>query len=189
MQVVGGEKKGVKIRSLRGMALRPTATRVKEAFFDVLGPRAAGATMADFYAGTGSVGIEALSRGAKRVSFIENHLPSVKVLKTNLTASGLGHRAKVHTMDSVAYLRWAKRHFCVFDLLYVDPPYHGPLAEHFLRRLSSSGIVKAGGIVVIEHFHKQPLPAVSGHLKIDRCYSYGDTRLSLYHATYSVYHV
>jgi 16S rRNA (guanine(966)-N(2))-methyltransferase RsmD len=163
------------------MALRPTATKVKEAIFDVLGVRVRGAQFVDFFAGTGNIGIEALSRGADHVVFVENHRPSVRLLKSNLNACGLAHKATVYTMDAMAFLKRVKKWYVTFDILFADPPYHGPLAQNFLRVLSKSDILdKKGCIVVFEHFHKLLLPERTGCLGLVKRYHYGDTLLSVY---------
>ncbi len=180
MRVSAGVVKGHRLRSSRGMALRPTATKVKEALFDVLGDRVKGARLVDFFAGTGNVGIEALSRGADHVVFVENHPPSVRLLKNNLTACGLHSKAKVYTMDATAFLKRFKKTPVTFDILFADPPYHGPLAERFLRQLGKSDMITERTLVVIEHFHKLPLPERAGRLGLVKRYRYGDTLLSVY---------
>lgn len=240
MRVSAGVVKGHRLRSSRGMALRPTATKVKEALFDVLGERIKGASLIDFFAGSGNVGIEALSRGAEHVVFVEHHSPSVRLLRNNLTACGLHFKAKVYTMDAFTFLKKIKkrpvtggpssgsaqamfqaqpehggRGACedlqnanrsgptpnagpgrggiggpfspsphgpphAIDILFADPPYHGPLAERFLRQLGKSDMITERTLVVIEHFHKSPLPERAGHLGLVKRYRYGDTLLSVY---------
>ncbi|MCI0528161.1 MAG: RsmD family RNA methyltransferase, partial [Nitrospira sp.] len=194
-----------------GMALRPTATKVKEALFNVLRDQVKGARVVDFFAGTGNVGIEALSRGADHVVFVENHAPSVRLLRNNLTACGLHSKAKIYTMDAFTFLKKIKRrlaaggpssgsasdgpgrggiggHFPLYphgpphtiNILFADPPYHGPLAERFLRHLGKSDMIAERTLVVIEHFHKLPLPERAGCLGLVKRYRYGDTLLSVY---------
>jgi 16S rRNA (guanine966-N2)-methyltransferase len=180
MRVSGGAIRGFRLRSLRGAVLRPTAEKVKEAIFNVLGPKVIGANVADIFAGTGNIGIEALSRGAAHVLFVERHLPSVRLLKNNLTTCGLTHKALVYTMDASGFLRRAARQSMMFDILYADPPYHTPVAERFLRQLGKSDIMSESGIVVIEHFQKKSLPDKTGCLSVLKRYRYGDTLLSFY---------
>ena len=184
MRISGGTVRGLTLRSSRGTFLRPTATKVKEALFDVLGPRVIGANLVDFFAGMGNIGIEALSRGAAHVVFIEKHRPSIRLLKTNLVRCGLSHKATLYNMDATAFLRRFKRRaHCpphTFDILFADPPYHGPLAQSFLRHLGQSDIITKNSIVVFEHFHKQVLPERTGCLRLVKRYHYGDTLLSLY---------
>jgi 16S rRNA (guanine(966)-N(2))-methyltransferase RsmD len=162
------------------MALRPTAMKVKEALFDVLENRVKGASLVDFFAGTGNVGIEALSRGADHVVFVEHHPPSVRLLRNNLTACGFHSKAKIYTMDATAFLRRFKKTPETFDILFADPPYHGPLAERFLRHLGRSDMITERTLVVIEHFHKLLLPERTGCLRLVKRYRYGDTLLSIY---------
>ena len=180
MRVSAGAVKGRKLRSSRGMVLRPTAMKVKAALFNVLGDQIKGTTLVDFFSGTGNIGIEALSRGANHVVFVEKHAPSVKLLKDNLNACGFNHKATVYTMDAITFLKKAQKWSRNFDLLFADPPYHGPLAERFLRHLGKSDMITKRTIVVIEHFHKVPLPEETGGLSLVRRYRYGDTLLSIY---------
>jgi 16S rRNA (guanine966-N2)-methyltransferase len=170
------------------MVLRPTTTKVKEALFDVLGDRIKGASLIDFFAGTGNVGIEALSRGAKHVLFVEHHSPSVRLLKYNLTACGLLSKARVYNMDTGAFLKRLKKTPVTFDILFADPPYHGPLAERFLRQLGKSDMITERTLLVIEHFHKQILPERAGRLSLVKRYRYGDTLLSVYRYSVQVGH-
>jgi 16S rRNA (guanine(966)-N(2))-methyltransferase RsmD len=160
--------------------------KVKEALFNVLADRIKGATFLDFFAGTGNIGIEALSRGADHVVFVEKHVPSVKLLKDNLNACGLIHKATVYAMDAFTFLKKLKKRPAAggplsgVDILFADPPYHGPLAERFLQQLGKSDMITKRTIVVIEHFHKIPLPEETGGLSLARRYRYGDTLLSVY---------
>ena len=184
MRISGGTVRGLMLRSSRGTYLRPTATKVKEALFNVLGPRVIGANLVDFFAGTGNIGIEALSRGAAHVVFIEKHQPSIRLLMSNLVRCGLSHKANIYNMNATAFLRRFKKRLHSpppsFDILFADPPYHSPLAKSFLRQLGQSDIINSNGILVFEHFHKQNLPERTGCLRLVRRYRYGDTLLSLY---------
>jgi 16S rRNA (guanine(966)-N(2))-methyltransferase RsmD len=180
MRVAAGAVKGHKLRSSRGMLLRPTSMKVKEALFNILGERIKGALFVDFFAGTGNIGIEALSRGADHVVFVENHLPSIKLLKDNLNTCGFKQKATISVTDAITFLKKAKRWSRKFDILFADPPYHGPLAERFLRHLSKSDMISKNAYVVIEHFHKVPLPDKADDLQLIRRYHYGDTLLSIY---------
>lgn len=183
MRVSAGINRGLRLRSTRGTVLRPTATKVKEALFNVLGPRVIGATFVDFFAGTGNVGIEALSREAAHVVFVEKHRPSISLLKSNLSRCGLTHKATIYTRDATDYLQRVKKWQVTFDILFADPPYHGPLAESFLRCLGNSDIIKKSSIVVFEHFHKLLLPETAGCLELVRRYRYGDALLSFYQSS------
>ena len=180
MRVAAGAVKGHKLRSSRGTVLRPTSMKVKEALFNILGERIKGALFVDFFAGTGNIGIEALSRGADHVVFVENHLPSIRLLKDNLNACRFNRKATVSVMDSIIFLKKAKKWSRKFDILFADPPYHGLLAERFLRHLSKSDMIAKRTCVVIEHFHKVPLPDKTDGLTLVRRYHYGDTLLSIY---------
>lgn len=180
MRISAGTAKGLKLRSARGAILRPTAVKVKEALFDILGDKVVNTRFGDFFAGTGSVGIEALSRGAAHVVFVEHHRPSVHILKSNLLKSGFVEKATVYTMDVMTFFKKTRHLALHLDILFGDPPYHTPLAEVFLRHLGRSAIIKNHGIVILEHFHRTDLPKRAGHLVWVKRYRYGDTCLSFY---------
>lgn len=180
MRICGGDKKGLRLQTLRGKGLRPTSEKVREALFDILGGRIVGARVADFYAGTGGIGIEALSRGAAHVAFIERHGPSLKILKTNLRGSGLASKASIYPVNAMAFLSRTAQGPQLFDILFADPPYHDGSGERFLARLAADPRLTASGLLILEHFHKTPHPQTLGSLERLRVYRYGETMLSLY---------
>src|SRR5579863_10133017 len=118
MRVIGGEFRSRLLRSLPGMDVRPTPDRLREALFNVLNPRIGGVVFADLYAGTGAVGIEALSRGAKRAIFVEQNLPAVSVIRRNLKSLGIESSADVRQGKAIAALAKIEA-----DIVFLDPPY------------------------------------------------------------------
>jgi 16S rRNA (guanine966-N2)-methyltransferase len=108
MRVIAGKYRSRKLRSLRGQALRPTSDRLRETLFNILGPLVEGATFLDLYAGTGAVGIEALSRGAREAIFIEQHAPAAALIRRNLDSLGAEGMAHVYVMDSSGNRRWCR---------------------------------------------------------------------------------
>jgi 16S rRNA (guanine(966)-N(2))-methyltransferase RsmD len=149
---------------------------VKQALFNILGEKAARAVFLDLYAGAGGIGIEALSRGAERVVFVEASRESVKTIKQNIEQTGFGDRAAVILSDVETFL---KRPSGPYDIVFLDPPYALELAP-LLQRLASSGILKPDTVMVAEHFKKQPSPEGAGALKLVREARYGDTVLAFY---------
>ena len=177
MRIIGGSSRG---RRLNGPSLgtRPTAGRVKAALFNILSDRISGARFLDLFAGTGAIGIEALSRGAGQVTFVESDADCVRVIKSNLRRSGYEHLAEVRCITATRFLK--QRIPEPYDVVFVDPPYHGDEPADVLPLLGCNAIIAANGVVIIEHFHKAPPPAQVDRLILTKSYRYGDTFLSIY---------
>lgn len=160
-----------------GAATRPTADRVREALFSVLGDRVAGARVLDLFAGSGALGIEALSRGALEATFVDSAPAAVRALKANLQALGID--AAVHRSDAFAALRAARTAARQYDLVFLDPPYR--LAERLASGLTEGieGLLAPGGSVVSESDRRAPL-ALELPLRDER--SYGDTLIRIHGA-------
>lgn len=158
MRVIAGSARGRQLVSPRGTATRPITDRVKETLFGILGERVIGARVLDLYAGSGSVGIEALSRGAASCEFVERDRRAVAAIRENLDRAGVAKDASVHQMDVLRYLDHSADP--LFNLAFVDPPYEerailAPL-ERLLARLAR------GGAVVVKHHWRTPIPEPSG---------------------------
>lgn len=180
MRVIAGHLKGRRLQAPRGLRVRPTTDRVKEALFSILGAHVVGARVLDLYAGTGALGIEALSRGAAAVTFVEHHPASVKCLRQNLEACGLTGAATVKTVRVESFLERPVERSSPFDVLLADPPYEqvDEIAAWGVRL--SSEIIAHDGVAVIEHGAKWSPPSRLGPLSLLRTYSYGDTALSIF---------
>jgi 16S rRNA (guanine966-N2)-methyltransferase len=177
MRIIGGASRG---RQLEGpsQGARPTAGRVKAALFNILSERIPGARFLDLFAGTGAIGIEALSRGASRVTFVESDAACVRVVKSNLRRSGYDHLAEVRSMTATRFLKQPPRE--PYDIAFIDPPYHANDTADVLPLLGRNGIIAVNGVVIIEHFHKAPSPVQVDRLILTKSYRYGDTFLSIY---------
>ncbi len=180
MRVIAGSHKGRRLLGPVGSRLRPTSDRVKEALFSILGGRVRGARFLDLYAGTGAIGIEALSRGAQRVVFVEPNSASLQVLQANLNRCGLSQLADVHACHDTDFLRRKDLWGPPYDLVYADPPYGQDCAERLLPSLGCDAIMAPDAIVVLEHATKRSVPPQVGRLTRVREYRYGDTTLSVY---------
>ncbi len=180
MRVIAGEAKGRRLLAPRGLGTRPTADRVREALFNILGPRVAGAAVLDLFAGSGAVGIEALSRGAARAVFVERDRAAVAALRANLARLGLGPRARVIARDAEAALRDLGRQATRFDLVFLDPPYAGDLAARTLVALGGGDHLASAGLVVVQHRTKAELPEVQGVLRRVRTRRFGGTTLTFF---------
>ena len=177
LRVIAGEFRSRLLRSLPGLDTRPTPDRLREALFNVLAPHIEGAVFLDAYAGTGAVGIEALSRGAKRAIFVERSRAAVEVIRENLAALGIPDRAEVFTGKAQPVLERMTA-----DIVFLDPPY--ALTKEYEQALATLG-ERAPRLVVVQHAFRQPLAEGYGHLHRTRILRQGDTALSFYSATAS----
>ena len=178
MRILGGALRGRRLAGPSGKGTRPTAGRVKSAIFNILSDRLPGACFLDLYAGTGLIGIEALSRGARSVTFVESNAASCRVIKSNLERCGYGQFAQVQRMTASRFLKQPLGE--PYDIVFVDPPYHDDEESNILPMLEAGAIIAPNGVVIIEHFHKVQLPGQVGRLAFIKSYRHGDTLLSLY---------
>jgi 16S rRNA (guanine966-N2)-methyltransferase len=183
MRVIGGHDRGRRLRAPRGLGTRPTADRVRETLFDVLGPAVAGARVLDLFAGTGAVGIEALSRGAERVVLVERDQSALRALRANLAAVGAARAAaRVVAGDVLQVLPELGVQEGPFDFVFVDPPYATSLAGRTLQVLTAARICRDGTEVVVQHSTRTALPSVAGLSAHRRPRRFGDTALTFLRA-------
>ena len=178
MRVIAGAQRGRRLMGPKGPGLRPTADRVKEALFSILSPRLAGARVLDLYAGTGAIGIEALSRGARHATFVEPHASSLKVLRANLELCGLSTQATIHPCTAETFFKRRTAAEPAYDIIFADPPYDDEGASALLSAFSRHANLQPTATLVLEHGSKTE-PVVDG-LALIRRYRYGDTTLSLF---------
>ena len=188
MRVIAGKFRSRQLKSLKGRALRPTSDRLRETLFNVIADCVQGSRFLDVFAGTGAVGIEALSRGAREAVFIENHAPAAALIEKNLESLGLRTEARVLVLDASQGLERlagesaAKRK--EYDIVFLDPPYAA--AEDYRRVLSFLGtglLLAEGGLVIAEHQRRFELSGTAGHLERVRTLRQGDAALSFYRRT------
>jgi 16S rRNA (guanine966-N2)-methyltransferase len=187
MRISAGVAKGrrtVTEKQLRkqpsGEQLRPTSSKVREALFDIIRNKLEGAHFVDLYAGTGTVGLEALSRGAGHAVFVEPDSYRAEMIQKTLDTLGFTGKADVRKTDAEKFLENAAYNLRRFDILFVDPPYHSEEIGKILPIVGRLEILNEKGIVIVEHFFKKNLPQREGGLTIIKQYRYGDTMLSLY---------
>jgi len=178
VRVIAGELGGRRLAAPKGRATRPTSDRVREALFMALEPLE-GLSVVDLFAGSGALGIEALSRGATRADFVESDNAARRVLDENLAALDLRERAKVWPVRLPQGLRALKDVLRAADLVLADPPYGGGDARALLQTLGA-GMVKPGARVVVEHHAKDALPERAGDLRWSRSRRYGETTVSTF---------
>ena len=193
MRVIAGKYRSRRLQTLRGTALRPSSDRLRETLFNILSMAIEGAIFIDLFAGSGAVGIEALSRGARGAIFVENHPAGAALITRNLSSLGIPTAAQVASrktfagsaeilrmdaMDALERLAKAGAHV---DLVFADPPYTNVRAyEDILEFLGESELVARSGRVIAEHRRKNELPAIVGRLERTRVVEQGDTALSFY---------
>ena len=178
MRIVAGTWRGRTLKSPTWDGLRPTSDRLRETLFNILGPSIQGARVLDGYAGTGAIGIEALSRGAAQVTFVENDPRAVKLIEANLAALGAGGPAKpviIRAGLAEAVQRFGRD---AFDLIVVDPPYGTAAASDALDAVQP--VAGAATRVVVEHASRYPPPSERGGLTLTRTVTAGDSALSFY---------
>jgi 16S rRNA (guanine966-N2)-methyltransferase len=178
IRIVGGDLRGRRIEVPKG-GVRPTSDRTREAVFDVLGPRVVrDARVLDLYAGTGALGIEALSRGAREARFIEGSPPVARALRENLARLGLDERGVVHQAD-LARIDLPAEAGAGFDLVFLDPPYAGDAGPRWLERLQALSWPEAGGLVVYER-RKGGLAPRPARFEIATERTYSETTVTFY---------
>ncbi|QTA90687.1 16S rRNA (guanine(966)-N(2))-methyltransferase RsmD [Desulfonema magnum] len=179
MRIISGELKGRKLHSVRGMAIRPTADRVRESLFNILSSHVREAVVLDLFAGTGAFGIEALSRGAAFAVFIDKHKSALSTVARNIRSCGLENRTKTIKWDIQKNLNCIKlTSFSAFNLVFMDPPYNRNLIKPSLCNLRASGSLEKGAIVAVEHSLSEAIPENYTEYVIADQRKYGKTLVS-----------
>ena len=178
MRVITGSARGRRLRELEGLETRPTTDRVKESMFNILQFDIEGSRVLDLFAGTGQLGIEALSRGAAAAVFVEQRRDAAALVRDNLRLTGLADRARVVNGEALSYLASAGERF---DLVFLDPPYAAGLWKPVLEAVSRFDILSDHGIIICESPQDEALPEAVGSCRVHRTYRYGRIRLTTYH--------
>jgi len=180
MRISAGEHRGRQLRSPRGTKTRPTSDRLRQALFNALGARIQGARVLDLFAGTGAVGLEALSRGASTATFVEVDRRAVASLRTNLTILNLAGRARVVVAEVLPTLARLQAGGEVFDCIFLDPPYAGDLPARCMETLAHGGLLSENALLVAQTFHKTALPDRVGNLRQTWRRRHGESNLTFY---------
>ena len=177
MRVITGTARGVQLKTPDGMTTRPTADRVKEALFSIIQFEIPGAKVLDLFGGTGQLGIEALSRGAKSAVFVDAGEPACKLIRENLKRTRLDGQASVVRSDYLQYLNRCREQF---DIILLDPPYAEVFLENALKCITEIDILQSGGIIVAERPLGKDLPWNFDGFTRSKDYKYGKTMLTIY---------
>ena len=177
MRVITGTARGVQLKTPDGMTTRPTADRVKEALFSIIQFEIPGAKVLDLFGGTGQLGIEALSRGAKSAVFVDAGEPACKLIRENLKRTRLEQQGSVVRSDYLQYLNRCREQF---DIILLDPPYAEVFLENALKCITEIDILQSGGIIVAERPLGKELPWNFEGFTRSKDYKYGKTLLTIY---------
>ena len=180
MRVIAGTAKGTRLKTPSGDLTRPTSDRVKEAVFSILQFEIEGSRVLDLFAGTGQMGIEALSRGASHAVFVDSRKDACKLVAENIRLSKFGHCAKVVQSDYLAYLDRTDE---IFDLIILDPPYAEEFLENSLKRISEIDILSDRGIIMCERPSDKALNVAFDGITRTKDYRYGKTWITIYRKT------
>ena len=178
MRIIAGEMRSRRLKAPAGMDTRPTADRVKEALFSILGARVYGARVLDLYAGSGALALEALSRGAEYAVLCDCGREACRVIRENIADLGCEQRARLMQMRDTAALEALKKNGDSFDLIFLDPPYRMDTAP-VCAAIAEMGLLRAEGVIVAEHGRETP-PGVSAPLTLFDRRQYGAAGLSFY---------
>jgi 16S rRNA (guanine(966)-N(2))-methyltransferase RsmD len=189
VRIISGKFRGRRLKSPRGTDLRPTSDRLKETLFNILGPGISGSVFLDVFAGTGAIGLEALSRGARLAVFIESNREAVKLIRQNIELCGIASDYRVLVGDVFTLLRSLARESFAADITILDPPYDWGPYRDLLDALFRTRIARAGSRVVIEHHRKAALPETGEGFRCMRVVQQSDKCLSFYQATNPVANV
>ena len=187
MRIISGRFKGKRLISVKANTVRPTSDRVKESVFGILGDSVINSNFLDLCAGTGNIGLEALSRGARSVTFVDRSSRSIRVIKSNLSGCGLSGgepHVSIVKLDALKGLALLARRDARFDLIYFDPPYDSGIYEACLGQIGMNRMLSPSGQVVVERRRERraecTAPEAFDELKWKRQERYGDTVISFY---------
>ena len=180
MRIIAGDLKGRRLRTLEGLKIRPTSDRLRETLFNILAPRISDARFLDLCAGSGAVGIEALSRGASSVVFVESSRRAVSLIEENLEHCGVADQARIHSRDAVAALKLLANEKAQFDIVYFDPPYESHIYSPVLAFLGRSSLLAEHGVLIVEHRGASLVEPGYGDLRPYREVKQGDSRLTFF---------
>ncbi len=181
MRVVAGQFGGRKLSALKGLKMRPTSDRLRETLFNILGPMVKDSVFLDLFAGTGAVGIEALSRGAGQAIFVELHAAAVLLIRKNLKSLGIATGVEIISSDAARALERLESRRVHVDLVYLDPPYdQSEVYNGTLEFLGAANVLAPRGCVIAEHATRRPLAERFGDLERVRLVEQGDASLSFY---------
>jgi len=180
MRIIGGEARGRRLYIPGTFTVRPTAERIKGAFFNIIG-LVDGKTFLDLFAGSGNMGIEALSRGAIKAVFVENNRALTDAIGRNIEACGFGGKSEVLASDYIKAIQRLVKRYEAFDILFADPPYERGIVSLTLEHLRNGSLIEKDGLLAVQHSVREAAAVdESGQLMLTDQRQYGDTLLSFF---------
>ncbi|HMK66186.1 MAG TPA: 16S rRNA (guanine(966)-N(2))-methyltransferase RsmD [Thermodesulfobacteriota bacterium] len=183
MRIIAGRYKGHRLASLKGTSTRPTRDRIREAVFNILEPKGPFLQIADFFAGSGAMGLEALSRWGGRALFVDSSQSALECIRGNIIRLKLEGRAEVLKRDLRRGIDFLKASARSFDLVFVDPPYSREWSALILPSIFGLPLLNAKGVLVLEHDAKDPVPRQIGSWEAGEARQYGRTKISIYQSS------
>ncbi len=180
MRIIAGKNRGNILKSPKDLSIRPTSEKVREALFDILRTDIEETLFLDLFAGTGSVGIEALSRGAREVIFIEKESKCIKIIKENLEKTKNIQNATIYKIDFLSGLKLLARKNYLLDYIFLDPPYNRGLVNISLLEISKYSILRKNGLVIVQHYKKEKVIENLNNLRLFNQRKYGECYLSFF---------
>lgn len=180
MKIGSGRFRGCSIQAPKGLETRPTSGRLKKALFDIIAPELPGAVVVDLFAGAGALGLEAISRGASHVVFVERRKSAVAAIESNLEKLGVADQAEVLQGEATKALHHLSQQSEWVQLVLLDPPYHARVYDAVMNRLDETSILASDGLVIAEHHHKRDLEEAYGRLRRYRVVRAGESCLTFY---------
>jgi 16S rRNA (guanine(966)-N(2))-methyltransferase RsmD len=180
LRVISGKVRGLKLNTPKNEDVRPTTDRVKESLFNMISPYIMDSNVLDLFAGTGSLGIECLSRGAQRCVFVDVSKESISIIKSNITKARVENESVVLNLDFKDAISKLKVQKNKFDVIFMDPPYYKNMFIDALEKIDNADLLEEEGIIVIEHDSKENFPEKIGRLEKHKVKKYGNTTLTFY---------
>lgn len=180
MRVVSGNCKGRPLKAVPGNTTRPTTDKVKEALFNMIGPYFFGGIGLDLFAGSGGLGIEALSRGLDKVIFIDQDAKAIQTIRENIKACKLEEEAEIYRNEAERALKALIKRGISFDFIFMDPPYKKQKLVSLMQKIDEQHLLKSGGLIVCEHSHEVELPRTVGEFTQVKNERYGIIAVTIY---------
>lgn len=180
MRVIAGGFRGRKLETIDDRTVRPTSDKVKGSLFNIISEYIFDSEFLDLFAGSGAIGIEAISRGAANTFFIDISNDSLKVLRKNLSTLHIEDKFEIYNADYKTAIEKFKLRNIKFDIIFIDPPYSKGIAQDALELVEEAGVLSHKGIIAIEHDEKDVMPQNQGKLILIKQKKYGSTKLSFY---------
>ena len=181
MRVISGTCKGRPLKAVPGVTTRPTTDKVKESLFNIVGPYFDGGAVLDLFSGSGSLGLEALSRGMDRGVFVDKDPKAIQIIKTNIHACKMENQAEVHRNDALRSLKALGKRNVQFDLIFMDPPYKiANIIPSLIEEIEKTDMLAENGMIICEHGEELTLPEQLGNFTKFRVERYGITAISFF---------